>query len=99
MVFCERCVKPQPLPKEGEDKEALPLGEGWGRVNNGWIPVSEKDLPVKLPEVKSYKPTNSGESPLASISKWVNTKCPKCKGKAKEKQTQCLIGQGVLGII
>ncbi|HCY17905.1 MAG: Leucine-tRNA ligase [Candidatus Nomurabacteria bacterium GW2011_GWF2_35_12] len=51
----------------------------------GLIPVPEKDLPVKLPEVKSYKPTDSGESPLASISKWVNTKCPKCKGKAKRE--------------
>ncbi len=51
----------------------------------GLVPVPEKDLPVKLPEVKSYKPTDNGESPLASISKWVNVKCPKCKGKAKRE--------------
>ena len=51
----------------------------------GLVAVPEKDLPVKLPEVKSYKPTDSGESPLASISKWVNVKCPKCKGKAKRE--------------
>ena len=51
----------------------------------GWMPVPEKDLPVKLPEVKSYKPTDTGESPLASITKWVNVKCPKCKGKAKRE--------------
>jgi leucyl-tRNA synthetase len=51
----------------------------------GLIPVMEKDLPVKLPEVKNYKPTDTGESPLASISKWVNTECPKCKGKAKRE--------------
>ncbi|MDQ5954527.1 MAG: leucyl-tRNA synthetase [Patescibacteria group bacterium] len=51
----------------------------------GYVPVPEKDLPIKLPKVKSYQPTDNGESPLASISKWVNTKCPKCKGKAKRE--------------
>ncbi len=51
----------------------------------GLVPVPEKDLPVKLPEVKNYKPTDTGESPLASISKWVNVKCPKCGGKAKRE--------------
>lgn len=51
----------------------------------GFVPVPEKDLPVLLPNVKSYTPTDNGESPLAAISKWVNTKCPKCKGKAKRE--------------
>jgi leucyl-tRNA synthetase len=51
----------------------------------GWVAVPEKDLPVKLPEVKNYKPTDTGESPLSVISKWVNTKCPKCKGPAKRE--------------
>ena len=51
----------------------------------GVVPVPEKDLPVKLPEVKSYAPTGTGESPLADISKWVNTKCPVCKGPAKRE--------------
>jgi leucyl-tRNA synthetase len=51
----------------------------------GAVPVPEKDLPVELPKVKNYQPTDSGESPLANISKWVNTKCPKCKGKAKRE--------------
>ncbi len=51
----------------------------------GSVAVPEKDLPVKLPEVKSYKPTNSGESPLATMVKWVNTKCPKCKSPAKRE--------------
>ncbi|MFA6520516.1 MAG: class I tRNA ligase family protein [Candidatus Paceibacterota bacterium] len=51
----------------------------------GLVPVSEKDLPVELPKVKNYQPTDSGESPLANISKWVNTKCPKCKGPAKRE--------------
>ncbi len=51
----------------------------------GLVPVPDKNLPVKLPEVKSYKPTDTGESPLAGISKWVNIKCPKCGGKAKRE--------------
>jgi leucyl-tRNA synthetase len=51
----------------------------------GVVPVPEKDLPLKLPEVKSYEPTGTGESPLAAIDKWVNTKCPQCKGPAKRE--------------
>ncbi|MBI5816936.1 MAG: leucine--tRNA ligase [Candidatus Yonathbacteria bacterium] len=51
----------------------------------GVVPVPEKDLPIKLPNVKSYEPTGTGESPLAGISKWVNVKCPQCKGPAKRE--------------
>lgn len=51
----------------------------------GYVPVPEKDLPVKLPEVKKYQPTDTGESPLANISKWVNVKCPKCGSSAKRE--------------
>jgi len=51
----------------------------------GEAPVPEKDLPVKLPEVKNYKPTDTGESPLAAIKNWVNVKCPKCGGSAKRE--------------
>jgi leucyl-tRNA synthetase len=51
----------------------------------GVIPVPEKDLPIELPYVKKYKPTETGESPLAIIKEWVNTKCPKCDGPAKRE--------------
>jgi leucyl-tRNA synthetase len=51
----------------------------------GWQPVAEKDLPVKLPNVKKYKPTDTGESPLSLIKKWVDVECPKCKGKAQRE--------------
>jgi leucyl-tRNA synthetase len=51
----------------------------------GTVPVPEKDLPLKLPEVKNYEPTDTGESPLASISSFVNTTCPKCGAKAKRE--------------
>ncbi len=50
-----------------------------------WVPVPEKDLPVLLPKIKSYTPTDTGESPLSKVTKWVNVKCPKCKGKAKRE--------------
>jgi len=51
----------------------------------GVVPVNEKDLPVKLPQVKKYKPANTGESPLAKIKDWVNVKCPKCGGSAQRE--------------
>jgi len=51
----------------------------------GPVPLDEKDLPLELPEVENYEPSNTGESPLASISDWVNTKCPKCDGKARRE--------------
>ena len=51
----------------------------------GCVAVPEKDLPVKLPDVKSYQPTGTGESPLAAIDEWVNCTCPKCDGKAKRE--------------
>jgi leucyl-tRNA synthetase len=52
---------------------------------HGAVPVPEKDLPVELPHVEKYQPTDSGESPLASITKWVNTTCPECSGPAKRE--------------
>ena len=51
----------------------------------GIVPLPEKDLPLELPKVKNYQPTQTGESPLSTIEKWVNTKCPNCKGKAKRE--------------
>lgn len=52
---------------------------------DGVVAVSEKDLPVLLPDVKKYEPTGTGESPLAAITDWVNTECPKCGGPAKRE--------------
>jgi leucyl-tRNA synthetase len=51
----------------------------------GTIPVPEKDLPVKLPFVKDYRPEGTGKSPLASVQSFVNTKCPQCKGPAQRE--------------
>ena len=51
----------------------------------GVVPVPEKELPVVLPGVEHYEPTGTGESPLANIAEWVNTKCPKCGGDGKRE--------------
>ena len=51
----------------------------------GYVPLDEKDLPLLLPEVDSYMPTDNGESPLAAMTDWVNTTCPCCGGPAKRE--------------
>ena len=51
----------------------------------GWVPVPENELPVLLPDVANYEPTDDGESPLAKINDWVNCKCPKCGADAKRE--------------
>ena len=51
----------------------------------GWQPMKEEDLPLLLPDVAEYEPTDTGESPLAKITEWVNTKCPCCGGDAKRE--------------
>jgi leucyl-tRNA synthetase len=53
--------------------------------NCGVVPVPERDLPVRLPEVEQYEPSGTGESPLATIDSWVNVLCPKCGAKAKRE--------------
>ena len=51
----------------------------------GWIPVPDEQLPVVLPEVEKYQPTDTGESPLANIREWVETTCPRCGGAARRE--------------
>ena len=51
----------------------------------GWVPLNESDLPLVLPDVAEYEPTDDGESPLAKITDWVNTTCPKCGGSARRE--------------
>ena len=80
LVFCENCEK---KIKEGKfKKNEFSKGE---ILNPGWVALRQKDLPLVLPKVKVYQPTGIGESPLANIKKWVETKCPKCRGKARRE--------------
>jgi len=77
LVFCENCAT-----KKHSLKKKLNKGE---LLNPGWVALSEKDLPVKLPKIRKYKPTKTGESPLSNVKKWVDTKCPICGGPAKRE--------------
>ncbi len=51
----------------------------------GWQPIDESELPLLLPDVDSYEPTDNGESPLSKMTEWVNTTCPKCGGPAQRE--------------
>ena len=55
----------------------------------GWVPVPEEELPILLPEVESYEPTDTGESPLSKMRDWVECRCPKCGGAA-ERETDTM---------
>ncbi len=55
----------------------------------GWVPLPEDQLPLTLPEVEAYEPTDTGESPLAKCTEWVNTTCPNCGGPA-ERETDTM---------
>ena len=80
LVYCEACAE---KIKSGKYKKGeFTKGE---LMNPGWVQISEKDLPVKLPNVKSYEPSGTGESPLVNIKEWVNARCPKCKGLGKRE--------------
>jgi len=51
----------------------------------GWVPIDESELPLKLPQIDDYEPTDNGESPLLKVKEWVNTTCPKCNQPAKRE--------------
>lgn len=55
----------------------------------GWVPVPEEELPLVLPDVENYEPTDNGESPIAKMRSWVECSCPKCGGKA-ERETDTM---------
>ena len=73
LVYCENCATSHKYKSKGEE------------LNQGWIPVSENNLPIELPNVKSYTPTDTGESPLANMASWVKTTCPRCGGSARRE--------------
>jgi len=54
-------------------------------LNCGWVPVDESDLPIILPEVEAYEPTDDGQSPLSQMTDWLKTTCPKCGREAKRE--------------
>ncbi|MEA1929413.1 MAG: class I tRNA ligase family protein [Patescibacteria group bacterium] len=78
LVFCKDCAERFKKQDSGFKNE----GE---KTNPGWFAVPEDQLPVELPKVDKYEPTDTGESPLANIEEWVNTTCPQCGGAARRE--------------
>jgi leucyl-tRNA synthetase len=85
LVFCERCrERAEAIRASGVESGNSGFSKG-ELLNPGWIAVPEDELPVTLPDVEHYEPTGTGESPLATITDWVQTTCPKCGGPAKRE--------------
>jgi len=95
MIWCENCAKNQsesqkskvlksPLSRPEADPPLAEKGDLEG-LNFGWFPVPEDQLPIKLPEVEAYEPTEDGMSPLSKIESFVKCKCPVCGGEAKRE--------------
>jgi len=86
IIFCSECAKNYRKSEiqnpKSETNGTISIIDG---AEHMIVPVLESDLPLTLPEVENYKPTNTGESPLATINEWVNVKCPKCGGEAKRE--------------
>jgi len=90
MVYCNNCAKNETLniisfSDTLEGKQTITTNEETDNANRGWIPLSDDDLPLKLPYVESYEPGESGESPLANIDSFVKTTCPKCGNPARRE--------------
>jgi len=84
LVFCENCKK----KIENGDYKKGEFNEG-ELLNPGWVALSEKDLPLKLPELKEYKPSGTGNSPLSNVKGWLQATCPRCGGPA-ERETNTM---------
>ncbi len=96
MVFCSRCAEKGiswfdlEVAYEYEDFGTWSAGRRMESGNSsqglaGWFPLSEDNLPLELPDVDRYEPTDTGESPLANIESWVTVNCPHCGGPARRE--------------
>ncbi len=93
MVYCPDCAKKQiSFWDTGVGKAFQKNYHNISKVDEniqknlvGWFPIDEKSLPLELPYLKSYEPTETAESPLAKVADWVDTTCPNCGGKAKRE--------------
>jgi len=88
MIYCARCaidqVKSEQLKVKSYNTE-FKIDREVIEANLGWFPLPDEELPLKLPYVKSYEPTDTGESPLSQIDSFVKTKCPNCGGEARRE--------------
>ncbi|RJQ30180.1 leucine--tRNA ligase [Candidatus Parcubacteria bacterium] len=87
VIYCRKCGESEKLKVKNEKlRKNYIIKEG---VEYKIIPVSESDLPIKLPKLDDFRPAEDGRSPLAKASKWVKVKCPNCGGKA-ERETDTM---------
>ncbi len=86
LVFCENCANKIKNQKSKAKNNEFNKGE---LQNPGWILVPENQLPVRLPDLENFKPTDKGESPLARVENFVNVKCPKC-GRPAKRSTETM---------
>jgi len=87
MIYCERCAREgRSWFDDGSGGRGSYGGGGQEKWNSvGWYPADEKDLPVKLPPVEKYQPSETGESPLAQVTEWLKVKCPGCGSIARRE--------------
>ena len=78
LIFCNDCKKSKAI-----SNDQLTINNAGERLNPGWF--VDENLPVTLPDVESYEPSGTGESPLANIAEWVDVTCPKCGGEARRE--------------
>ncbi len=82
LVFCPHCADKIKSQKSKLKAGRFSQGE---RLNPGWLAVPEKDLPVRLPYLKKYRPSTTGQSPLSNVVRWTRVKCPRCRKPAKRE--------------
>lgn len=87
IVYCANCAKTNGNNQETKNNNQTNSNHQIPntQIEYDIVPVAEESLPVTLPDVENYQPTDNGESPLAVISDWVNTSCPVCGGPAKRE--------------
>lgn len=93
MVHCQKCAKAGISFWDTEEGKTFQktyqnvskVDKNISKDMAGWFPIVEQNLPLKLPHVKSYEPTGTGESPLSQISDYVETTCPHCGGPGKRE--------------
>ncbi len=82
IIYCRKCLENLKLKNQNLKLSNISIIDGQEYL---MVPVPEDELPVTLPDVENYQPTDTGESPLAKISDWVNVKCPRCGQTAKRE--------------
>lgn len=85
LVFCQKCADNHVLWWDTQHQKASKVNKDVQENLHGWFPLDEKSLPLELPYLKSYEPSETGESPLAAVKEWTQATCPNCGGVAQRE--------------